>query len=79
MVQEAKKLTREAGYAGVRLHDLRYGHAAGLMKSGVYPKTIQERLGPASAAFTLQVYGHVAAGAQAEAAKAFSELMSGDM
>ena len=49
------------------------------MKSGVYPKTIQERLGHASAAFTLQVYGHLAAGAQAEAANAFAELTSGDM
>ena len=74
-----KKLARKAGHAGVRLHDLRHGHAAGLMKSGVYPKTIQERLGHATAAFTLQVYGHVAAGAQAEAANAFAELMANEV
>jgi integrase len=71
-----KKLARQVGYAGMRLHDLRHGHAAGLMKLGIYPKTIQERLGHASAAFTLQVYGHVAADAQAEAANAFAELMA---
>ena len=76
LTRNFEKLAGAAGYPGMRLHDLRHGHAAGLMKAGVYPKTIQERLGHASAAFTLQVYGHVAAGAQAEAANAFAKLMA---
>ena len=46
------------------------------MKAGVYPKTVQKRLGHASPTFTLQVYGHVAAGAQAEAVNAFAEFMT---
>ena len=79
LTRNSKKLAGAVGYSGMRLHDLRHGHAAGLMKAGVYPKTIQERLGHASPAFTLQVYGHVAAGAQAEAANAFAKLMSGEV
>ena len=71
-----KKLAREAGYPELRLHDLRHGHAAGLIRAGIYPKVVQERLGHASAAFTMQVYGHVAAGLQAEAAKAFANFMA---
>ena len=76
LTRNFEKLARAAGCPGMRLHDLRLGHAAGLMKAGVYPKTIQERLGHASPGFTLAVYGHVAAGAQAEAANAFAKLMS---
>ena len=34
-----------------------------------------ERLGHASAAFTLNVYGHVSPGMQTEAAAAFAKLM----
>ena len=76
LTRNFEKLAKAAGCPGMRLHDLRHGHAAGLMKAGVYPTTIQERLGHASPAFTLAVYGHVAAGAQAEAANAFAELMN---
>ena len=36
---------------------------------------VQERLGHANAAFTMQVYGHVSPGMQAEAAEAFAALM----
>ncbi len=71
-----KKLARKAGYPGLRLHDLRHGHAAGLMKVGAYPNVVQERLGHASAAFTLQVYGHVSAGMQEQAAADFANLMA---
>ncbi|MCH8893820.1 MAG: tyrosine-type recombinase/integrase [Chloroflexi bacterium] len=71
-----EKLARKTGNAGVRLHDLRHGHAAGLIRAGVHPRVVQERLGHASAAFTMQVYGHVAAGLQQEAAIAFAGFMN---
>lgn len=76
LTRNFEKLARNAGYRGVRLHDLRHGHAAGLIRVGTHPRVVQERLGHASAAFTMQVYGHVAAGFQAEAAKAFAGLMT---
>ena len=71
-----EKLARKAGHPGVRLYDLRQGQAAGLIRAGTHRHVIQERLGHASAAFTMQVYGHVAAGLQQEAANAFAELMA---
>ena len=74
-----EKLARKTGNAGVRLHDLRHGHASGLILAGVHPRAVQERLDHASAAFTMQVYGHVAAGLQQEAANSFEELMSAEM
>jgi integrase len=41
-------------------------------------KVVSERLGHASPGFTLNVYQHVVPGMQAEAAVAFSRLLSGD-
>jgi integrase len=71
-----EKLARKAGCLGLRLHDLRHGHAAGLIRAGMHPKVVQDRLGHASAAFTMQVYGHIAADLQAEAANAFADFMA---
>jgi integrase len=70
------RLVRGAGLRGLRLHDLRHAHAAGLIRANAHPKVVQERLGHSSAAFTMQVYGHVAAGLQQEAATAFANLMA---
>jgi integrase len=71
-----KNAARKAGLPEVRLHDLRHAHAAGLIRANVHAKVVQERLGHASAAFTMQVYGHVSPGMQAEAAEAFASLLS---
>ena len=40
-------------------HDLRHTFAVASIKSGDDIKTVQENLGHATAAFTLDVYGHV--------------------
>lgn len=42
-----------------RFHDLRHSYAVASIKSGDDIKTVQENLGHATAAFTLDVYGHV--------------------
>lgn len=76
LIRNFENLARRSGHPGLRLHDLRHGHAAGLIKAGTHPRVVQERLGHGSAAFTMQVYGHVAAGLQAEAASAFAKFMS---
>src|SRR5262249_4502933 len=52
-----------------RFHDLRHGHASQALQDGVPVKTVQERLGHASAAFTLDVYGHLLPGADERAAQ----------
>ena len=76
LTRNFEKLAKKAGISGLRLHDLRHGHASGLIKAGVHPRVVQDRLGHASSAFTMQVYGHVAAGLQADAADAFAGLMA---
>lgn len=68
-------MAEAAGCPEVRLHDVRHAHAAGLVRAGIHPRVVQERLGHSSAAFTMQVYGHVAAGLQAAAASAFADLL----
>ncbi len=51
-----------------RFHDLRHGHASQALRSGVPVKTVQSRLGHSTAAFTLDVYGHVMPGDDQRAA-----------
>ncbi|HXT77032.1 MAG TPA: site-specific integrase [Candidatus Eisenbacteria bacterium] len=51
-----------------RFHDLRHGHASQALQDGVPIKTVQERLGHSTAAFTLDVYGHLLPGADERAA-----------
>lgn len=54
-----KKLATEAGYPNARFHDLRHSYAVVALQSGDDIKTVQENLGHHTAAFTLDVYGHV--------------------
>lgn len=60
----------------IRLHDLRHTHATHLLAAGVNPRVVSERLGHASVAFTLDTYGHVLDGQQADAAAAVATLVS---
>ncbi len=39
-------------------HSLRHNHASMLLKAGVNPKVIQERLGHSNIAITLDIYSH---------------------
>jgi integrase len=69
---------KRAGLPRIRFHDLRHCHATLLLRQGVHPKVVQERLGHSTPAFTLQVYSHVLPGMQAEAAEALGQhLMTG--
>jgi len=52
-----------------RFHDLRHTHATQLLKAGVHPKVVSERLGHASIGITLDTYSHVMPGMQEEAAE----------
>ena len=72
--QAWRKLVRRTGFQGIRLHDARHTHASLLLKQGVHPKIVQERLGHATIATTLDTYSHVAPGLQEAAAKQFDTL-----
>lgn len=53
-----KELRATAGLDGVRFHDLRHTYAVNAIRAGDDIKTIQGNLGHATAAFTLDKYGH---------------------
>jgi hypothetical protein len=66
---------KAAGLPRIRLHDVRHSYATAALAAGVPAKVISERLGHASVAFTLQVYGHVIPGMDAAAATTVADLI----
>ncbi|MFO7773513.1 MAG: site-specific integrase [Dehalococcoidia bacterium] len=71
-------LATRAGVKTIRLHDARHTHASLMLKQGVHPKIVQERLGHASIQMTLDTYSHVTPGLQEAAAEAFDRLVDRD-
>ncbi len=57
----------------IRFHDLRHTHATLLLKKGVHPKIVSERLGHSSIAITLDIYSHVLPNLQFEAVQKLEE------
>ena len=54
-----KHLAEKIGAPESRVHDLRHTFAVLSLQNGDNVKTVQDNLGHATAAFTLDVYGHV--------------------
>lgn len=54
-----KRIAKKIGRPDARLHDLRHTYAVTALQEGDDAKTVQQNLGHATAAFTLNVYGHV--------------------
>jgi len=48
-------------------------HASIMLKQGIHPKIVQERLCHSSIAITLDTYSHVTAGLQEAAARSFDQ------
>lgn len=57
--EEFKKITSSLGIENARFHDLRHSYAVASLQAGDDIKTVQENLGHHTAAFTLDIYGHV--------------------
>lgn len=72
-----RKLARRSGFHGIRLHDARHTHATLMLKQGIHPKIVQERLGHATIATTLDSYSHVLPGMQEAAAQRFDDVAQG--
>ena len=70
------KLVRRTGLKSIRFHDARHSHASLMLKQGIHPKVVQERLGHSSIQVTLDTYSHVAPGIQQAAAASFDEVMA---
>ncbi len=75
ITQAWRKLAHRCGLKGIRLHDARHTHASLMLKQGVHPKIVQERLGHASISITLDTYSHVAPGLQQAAANGFDNIV----
>lgn len=54
-----KAVMKRIGLPDTRFHDLRHSYAVASIQAGDDIKTVQENLGHHTAAFTLDVYGHV--------------------
>jgi len=67
-----RRLRTQAG-VDVRFHGLRHTHATQLLRAGVHPKVVSERLGHASIGITLDIYSHVLPSMQEEAAERIDE------
>jgi integrase len=71
-----REIAESLGFERLRFHDCRHTHATILLKATVPPHVVSKRLGHASVAFTLQVYGWVLPGQQREAADIFAAAIS---
>jgi integrase len=68
---------QKANVPKIRYHDLRHTHASLLMKQGVNPKIVSERLGHADTRITLDTYSHLLPSMQKETAKQFGKMLFG--
>jgi integrase len=68
-------LAKRCGLKATRFHDARHSHASLMLKQGIHPKIVQERLGHSTIAVTLDTYSHVAPGLQEAAALRFDDAL----
>lgn len=68
MTKAFERIRVKARVPRVSLHALRHSHASHLLKSGVNPKVVSERLGHSKVNITLDLYSKVLPGLQEEAA-----------
>lgn len=69
------RLVESAALAPMRFHDLRHTAATLMLRAGVHPKVVSERLGHATVSLTLDTYSHVLPDLQREAAEALDRLL----
>jgi len=72
------KMVRRAGLPHLQLHGLHYSHATLLLKAGVHPKVVSERLGHANIGITLDIYSHVLPGMQEAAVEKLDRIFEPD-
>ena len=70
-----RELVRDAPVPIIRLHDLRHTHASLLLAAGVPVKVVSARLGHTSIEMTMDVYGHLLPGQDADAVARLDQLL----
>jgi integrase len=76
MVRDFKDTLQRAGLPNIRFHDLRHTAATLMLKQGIHPKVVQERLGHSQISLTLDTYSHVLPSMQEEAAEKLDQLLT---
>jgi integrase len=69
------QVVRTVDVPRIRLHDLRHSWATLALRAGVHPKVVQERLGHANIAITMDTYSHVMPDMQESAAELVAALV----
>jgi len=70
-----ENVARRAGVKVIRFHDSRHTNASLLLKQGVHPKVVQERLEHSTINTTLDIYSHVSPGLQEATALRFDDML----
>jgi integrase len=71
-----KPLLHNAGMPVIRFHDLRHTCATLLLGKGVHPKFVQDLLGHATIAITLDTYSHVIPDMGDQTRRAIEDVLS---
>jgi integrase len=71
-----RKIMLRTGLEGYRLHDTRHAHASLMLRQGIHPKIVSERLGHSRVSITLDTYSHVVPGLQEAAALRFDQALA---
>jgi integrase len=69
-----RRIIKRAMLRSIRIYDLRHTHATLMLKAGIHPKVVSERLGHANIGITLDIYSHVLPGLQEAAAEKFDRI-----
>ncbi len=75
MARNYRNIVDLSGLPYIRFHDLRHTHATLLLKQGVHPKVVSERLGHSTIGITMDTYTHVLPNMQKEAALLLEQLI----
>lgn len=76
--RDYRSTIEKAGIRYINFHGLRHTHATDLLRRGVHPKIVSERLGHHSITITLDLYSHVTPQMQSDAALAIDDLLPRD-
>jgi integrase len=79
LIRQFYRLLEDINLPKIRFHDLRHTAATMMLKQGVYPKVVQERLGHASIVLTLDTYSPVIPSMQEDAAAILDILLGADL
>ena len=75
LFKKFKEFLEQAGLPNIRFHELRHTAATLMLKQGIHPKIVQERLGHSNISMTMDTYSHVLPSMQEEIANKLDELL----